>query len=443
MTKGISGSAPQARDDLHGRLNQSRGNGQPLPDTDRSFMERRFGVDFSGVRAHTDSNAVQMSRELNAEAFTHGRDIYFGAGRYNPGTSAEKRLLAHELTHVVQQNGVSPLFLTGKNSENTMPNSQVLSIVSPEFRAPATIQRACGSIAIGPTPSHCNLVPKSPNGMRYLFRGGCDTFEVGQRSRLYAVAKALLSGATADILGMASSDGRAGFNESLSCHRADAAAAVFAASGKSSNIARIEATGEVPGTDNDANFRAVDIVIHSPTPTPPIPTATPPTPAPHSCTTPTNPDRSGRAFNPTTSGETAVCLLNPIDCNDAFDCRDTAFAAARTSGLIGPHLGPRDAFRHCVWSCCMAQKMGATEAEKFGTAHENSNPSSIPHDNKMDLHNNSMGRSLGAPSADCEAACRSAVTSGRLRTIRGPYTRPLATPPMTTTCIGASDQPWP
>jgi hypothetical protein len=63
----------------------------------------RFGIDFSGVRLHTDSDAAQMSRELNAEAFTYGRDIYFGAGRYSPGTSSGKRLLAHELTHLVQR----------------------------------------------------------------------------------------------------------------------------------------------------------------------------------------------------------------------------------------------------------------------------------------------------------------------------------------------------
>jgi len=104
MTKSTSGRTHPIRDDLHMRLNGSRGSGQALPETDRSFMEKRFGFDFSGVRVHADSNAAQMSRELNAEAFTYGRDIYFGAGRYGPDTSSGKRLLAHELTHVVQQN---------------------------------------------------------------------------------------------------------------------------------------------------------------------------------------------------------------------------------------------------------------------------------------------------------------------------------------------------
>ena len=105
MTKGISGKKPLIRNDLQMRLNQSRDGVQPLPKADRSLMERNFGVDFSSVRVHKDSNAVQMTRELNAQAFTYGRDIYFGAGRYNPSTLSGKRLLAHELTHVLQQNG--------------------------------------------------------------------------------------------------------------------------------------------------------------------------------------------------------------------------------------------------------------------------------------------------------------------------------------------------
>lgn len=102
MIKSIS-RRTHISEDLHIRLNRSRGGGQPLPEANRNFMERRFGIDFSGVRVHTDSDTAQMSRELNAEAFTLGKHIYFGAGRYSPGTSSGKRLLAHELTHVIQQ----------------------------------------------------------------------------------------------------------------------------------------------------------------------------------------------------------------------------------------------------------------------------------------------------------------------------------------------------
>jgi hypothetical protein len=94
-----------AGSNVESQLNNSKGGGSPLPDEVRSFMEPRFGADLSQVRVHTGSEAVQMNKELNAQAFTHGKDIYFGSGRYNPGSSEGKHLLAHELTHVIQQTG--------------------------------------------------------------------------------------------------------------------------------------------------------------------------------------------------------------------------------------------------------------------------------------------------------------------------------------------------
>ncbi|RNL91729.1 DUF4157 domain-containing protein [Sinomicrobium pectinilyticum] len=80
--------------------------GQAMNTTTRSQMESGFGVDFSDVRIHTDHKAVQMNQKLGAQAFTHGNDIYFNEGKYNPSSSSGKHLLAHELTHTVQQGGV-------------------------------------------------------------------------------------------------------------------------------------------------------------------------------------------------------------------------------------------------------------------------------------------------------------------------------------------------
>jgi hypothetical protein len=91
--------------DLERRLAAHKGSGSPLSAEVRAFVEPRFGADFSGVRVHTGGDALQMTRELKAQAFTRGQDIYFGAGRYNPGTTAGKSLLAHELTHTIQQTG--------------------------------------------------------------------------------------------------------------------------------------------------------------------------------------------------------------------------------------------------------------------------------------------------------------------------------------------------
>ncbi|MBY5956702.1 DUF4157 domain-containing protein [Membranicola marinus] len=90
---------------LESRLNASRGCGNPLPEDTRSQMESSFGTDFSGVRIHTGSSAVQMNQELHAQAFTYGSDIYFNQGKYDPGSTGGTHLLAHELTHTVQQGG--------------------------------------------------------------------------------------------------------------------------------------------------------------------------------------------------------------------------------------------------------------------------------------------------------------------------------------------------
>jgi hypothetical protein len=83
-----------------------RSPGQLLDPATRAFMEPRFGHDFSHVRVHTDARAAESARAINALAYTVGRDVVFGAGQYTPRTAASKRLLAHELTHVVQQANV-------------------------------------------------------------------------------------------------------------------------------------------------------------------------------------------------------------------------------------------------------------------------------------------------------------------------------------------------
>ncbi len=100
IARASSGSSPAASG-----LNLSGGGGSPLPQDTRTSMESSFGADFSGVRVHDDDAARQMSTNISAKAFTHGQDIYFSGGSYNPGTQAGDRLLAHELAHVVQQSG--------------------------------------------------------------------------------------------------------------------------------------------------------------------------------------------------------------------------------------------------------------------------------------------------------------------------------------------------
>jgi hypothetical protein len=80
-----------------------RSPSQPLDPVTRAFMESRFGHDFSRVRIHTDARATESARAVSALAYTVGRDVVFDARQYAPGTKARRQLLAHELTHVLQQ----------------------------------------------------------------------------------------------------------------------------------------------------------------------------------------------------------------------------------------------------------------------------------------------------------------------------------------------------
>lgn len=93
----------EAAPDIEANINANRGNGKPLPGSVQAFFEPRFGHDFSRIRMYNDSNADMLNRMLNARAFTTGQDIFFKQGEYNPESTEGRKLLAHELTHTVQQ----------------------------------------------------------------------------------------------------------------------------------------------------------------------------------------------------------------------------------------------------------------------------------------------------------------------------------------------------
>ena len=100
-------SAFEADSSVASRLAARRGVGRPLPAAVQGRMEDAFGADFNTVRVHADTEAGELSAGLHARAFTWGRDIYFGSGAYDPASRSGQHLLAHELTHVVQQGGSS------------------------------------------------------------------------------------------------------------------------------------------------------------------------------------------------------------------------------------------------------------------------------------------------------------------------------------------------
>lgn len=102
--KAESGQAVgQASANVSSQIQATKGNGQRLDGAAKSAMENGFGTDFSQVNIHTGDYATRMNRELNALAFTVGNDIYFNSGQYQPESADGKRLLAHELTHTLQQ----------------------------------------------------------------------------------------------------------------------------------------------------------------------------------------------------------------------------------------------------------------------------------------------------------------------------------------------------
>jgi hypothetical protein len=102
---GVADAGFEAGAAVESTLDRQAGKGKPLEGPMRADMQARFGTDFGGVRIHDDGVAVQLNRAVSANAFTRGQDIYFGSGQYAPGSEPGRFLLAHELTHVVQQGG--------------------------------------------------------------------------------------------------------------------------------------------------------------------------------------------------------------------------------------------------------------------------------------------------------------------------------------------------
>jgi hypothetical protein len=103
QTKAVGSQATEVSKDLEAGINAARGGGQSLPDSVRSSLEPQLGHDFSQVHIHTDAKADKLSQQLGAKALTTGNDVFFRNGAYQPGSDSGRGLIAHELTHVVQQ----------------------------------------------------------------------------------------------------------------------------------------------------------------------------------------------------------------------------------------------------------------------------------------------------------------------------------------------------
>jgi hypothetical protein len=116
MMKSEQGENASASDAIESAINQKKGGGSALPDIFRSKVEQAIGADFSGVRVHTDQDSDTLNRSLSARAFTTGNDIFFKQGEYNPSSTEGQKLITHELTHTIQQNG----YVQAKHSNITV-----------------------------------------------------------------------------------------------------------------------------------------------------------------------------------------------------------------------------------------------------------------------------------------------------------------------------------
>jgi hypothetical protein len=142
------------------------GGGEPLPAASREFFEGGFGRDFGGVRVHTGAAASASARSLGARAYTVGREVVFGEGEYAPGTEAGRRLLAHELAHVVQQEGVS------MQGAAVLPGAPLIQRDTPQSGAPATQTAPAATQPAQPDPLTAPLTDSEWQGIDiWLSRG--------------------------------------------------------------------------------------------------------------------------------------------------------------------------------------------------------------------------------------------------------------------------------
>ena len=207
-------------------------SGQPLDPATRGFMESRFGHDFGNVRVHADARATESAQQIDAAAYTSGSDIVFGAGRYTPGTPSGQRLLAHELTHVIQQTGQTG---TGVGQvvqrQPASGTSQVPSLDLRENMSPS-MATALGSTAVDQFALGSAKIPLA-----------------GEASLRSAAANILFfldkyPGSTVHISGHTDSVDTEARNLTLGQDRADAVSAFLQKEGVAAEIISTESKGE-------------------------------------------------------------------------------------------------------------------------------------------------------------------------------------------------------
>lgn len=280
--------------------------GRSLEPALRADLEPRFGRDFSQVRVHTGAKADESARAVNALAFTVGQDIVFRQGRYAPQTAAGRRLLAHELTHTIQQaqdaysgfQAASALQInTPGDPYERQAEAVAARVAAGQSAAPAfgqiqptasglqrqaDISQAPFSLLLGP----CTLTagPGHMAGTDVLFGVSTSTITAAQRPAITAFVRSWVAAGSRDnviVDGWASTDGAQALNWQLSCDRAEAVKAELVTQGIPAGKITTFAHGESTefSTSNLAQNRRA-IITTQPVPGPPPPAPAPPGPGP-------------------------------------------------------------------------------------------------------------------------------------------------------------------
>ena len=217
--------------------------GQPLDAPTRAFFEPRIGFNLDSVRIHTGRQAAASAGAVNALAYTSGRNVVFGEGQYQPSSQAGRRLLAHELAHVAQQDGAQ------------------------------TLRRVCGPKAIG-DPAGCDPAPPVfTAGRIFRFIVNCTDWSGGAAGDLREYAKTLPPETNIQIDGYASVDGDEAYNVKLSCARANTAKQLLMQLGiPEKRITRVVDHGPTPGNAADRRSVVVQPATAAPQPQSPTPT---------------------------------------------------------------------------------------------------------------------------------------------------------------------------
>lgn len=266
---------------IHSSINALQGTGRQLPKSDRNYYEPRFGTDFSKVRLHTDQQADSSARSVNARAFTLGQHIVFATGQYSPGSPVGRQLLAHELTHVIQQGHAQPA--TENFHQQPVQNKSAVPV----------IQRL-GNLDERPDDLACPL-PGGYSGNSFIdimMQINSSTLSPADGMRIDNLVDNWHSAGANEpvrIDGFASQDGPDPLNWTLSCQRASTVkSALMRPPGGGPGIPlqylSIFAHGETTefGSSNPSNRRVTLILqgVPGPTPNPTPDTPDPPTPTP-------------------------------------------------------------------------------------------------------------------------------------------------------------------